>query len=169
MNLAELGITNEDLIAKVVEKLAEEFCGDADLSDMIESEMVRYVRERVDTTMKATIDSRLEQEMSAILSSKIAPVNIWGEATGEPTTIREALAERAKEFWDVRVDEKGKPTTWNGKPRHQRLLEEILQDKFAQAVKQHAEEIVAGFRAAVKTDLSKLCAEHIEKLIPSRR
>jgi len=103
--------------------------------------------------------------MKAIVGQEIVPVNIWGEREGQPTTLRAELAKRAQAFWSVRVDNDGRESSYGGSERSKVLMQQILKDEFAKAVKENADVIIAEFKAALKVDATKLVTEHIDKLI----
>jgi hypothetical protein len=127
------------------------------------------VYERLSTRVNAAVDEQLRVEMTNIMAEKITPVNVWGEIAGEETTLREALRQRAREFWEVKIDKDGRPNKYGGTERYKTLMQQLLKDEFSAAVRENAGEIVAAFKAAVKGNLQSMVNEHIEKLIPSRR
>lgn len=162
------GITKEELLNVAAQKIADQLSD----YDELESNVNRLVRERVEelfsNKLKERIDSFLMEEMTRITTEKITPVTIWGEKAGEPTTIRQCLAERAKVFWEVKVDENGKESNWGGQPRYERLMRDVLKAEFENAVKENAEVIVAEFRKAILADSVRIVTDHINKLIPKR-
>lgn len=169
LDLAELGLTAEDLITRVVDRILESLDEDHNFFEDLQLTAKKRIYERVESVLDKVVDARLNQAMTEILAETITPVTIWGEPTGETTTLRDALASRARVFWEVQVDNEGKPTTWNGKPRHEHLMAKLLNEEFANAIRSNATEIVAAFKEAVRADAGKLLGEHIEKLIPTRR
>ncbi len=106
--------------------------------------------------------------MERLLRAEIVPIDMWGEKTGSPTTIRDQLAERAKRFWEVKVNENGTESSWGGTPRSHALMATIMKDEFAKAVKENAEVIIAAFKTAITDDSVRLVTGHIDKLINVR-
>lgn len=157
------GITREELLDLAAKKLADT-C-DADLSEIAERQIRERVKELFESGVKQRIEEFLDGEMRKIVGEEIMPVNIWGEREGKPTTIRAELAKRAKEFWNVRVDGEGRESHYGGTERSKLLMQQILKDTFAKAVKDNAEVIIAEFKAALKVDATKLVTDHIDKLI----
>lgn len=159
------GITREELLELAAKRLADSYGDDLDLQNTAE----RMIRERVtdlfQAQLKQRVDTFLDAEMKALVGQEIVPVNIWGEREGKPTTIRAELAKRAQEFWNVRVDANGRESSYGGTERSKLLMQQILKDEFANAVKQNAEVIIAEFKSALKVDATKLVTEHIDKLI----
>lgn len=168
MDLSTLGITKDDVLNLAAQRLVEAYAPEHDVAEMVDAEIKRRVREHVEKRLERAIDATLNAAMEKILGDEIIPCTIWGERTGKPTTIRAALADKARDFWDVRVERDGRITTYGGKPRHEYLMEQILKDKFAEAVKENATTIIAAFKAAVTADAQKMVAEHINKLIVVR-
>lgn len=169
MNTLELGITAEALRAQIVElaatKLVDEIIGNHDIPDRVDQMLLDRIEAATSKGLAERIEATLSAEMEKILRETITPVDIWGERTGEPTTIRDALAKRSREFWDLKVDKDGKPSTYGGRPRHEHLMSRLLNEEFTAAIKENATAIVAGFKTAVSADAGRLLAEHIDKLI----
>lgn len=165
MNETPFNITRDELLNLAADKLADQIGDTSELYSKAESEISKRISVLFAEGLKTKVDEFLTEEMSKIVSQEIVPVNIYGEREGQPTTIRATLAARAKEFWDVRVDDSGRPSSYGGEPRHQQLMKRILQDEFAKSVKQNADVIVAEFKKAIKADCTKLVSEHIDKLI----
>jgi len=138
------GITREEVLELAAKKLVDAYSGDPDLSESAE----RMIRERVielfESGLKDRINSFLDAEMKKIVGEEIVPVNIWGEREGSPTTIRAQLAKRAQDFWNVRVDVDGCESGYGGSERSKVLMQQILKDEFAKAVKANADVIASG-------------------------
>lgn len=165
------GITREEILDLAAAKLADDAASEEYVGDRVQRLINERVKEAVSVALEGKVEEVLSREMESILRETITPVNIWGERAGSPTTLRDALAERARVFWDVNVDKDGKPTDsrYNGKPRHEHLLSKLLDEAFKKAVAQNAETMVETFKAAAKADLAKVTAAHIDKLIPAGR
>lgn len=159
------GITREEVLDLAARKLVDAYNSDPDLSEIAERMIRDRVKELFESGLKRRIDAFLDAEMKKIVGEEIVPVNIWGEREGKPTTIRAELAKRAKEFWNLRVDNNGSESAYGGRERSKVLMEQIMKDTFASAVKENAEVIIAEFKAALKVDATKLVTEHIDKLI----
>lgn len=160
-------ITQSEIRDLSAQKVAEFILGnDAEkLNNAINKEIEFRVKDKFDNHANRLIEDFLNKEMEKIVSQRVIPVDIWGTQVGKPTTLRDALAERAKEFWSTKVDEDGKPTTWGGIPRSERLMRKIMAEEFANAIKTNVHVIVAEFKKALQTDAIKIVTEHIDKLI----
>lgn len=159
-------ITKEELLELAAQKLVDEYCE----HDTIHSKTVKMIEEKIKNVFESGLKERIElfltNEMERLVSQEITPVDIWGDKIGSPTTIRAQLAIRAKEFWDVRVNDDGRPAgSYGGTPRHEHLMKKIMQDEFAKSVKQNADVIVSAFKAALTADATRLVKEHIDNLI----
>lgn len=165
MDNAPFNITREEVLGLAAQKLVDVYCGDPDLSETAERMIKDKVNEAFASKLSRRIDEFLTAEMERLLGQEIVPVNIWGERDGKATTLRAAIAERARIFWDVKIDGDGRECSYGGQPRSRALMEKILKDEFANAVKSNADLIIGEFKAALKTDATKLVTEHIDKLI----
>lgn len=167
MNLQELGITKEQILELAASKIAAEYGGE-DYDEMgarVERIIQQRVRESFDKGLSVRIDNFLQAEMERLITQQVSPVNIWGEKSGEPTTIRDCLAARAAKFWEVKVDQNNREVDYGGKPRYEKLMGEILKEKFTEAIKANADLILSEFKKAVKEDAMKTVAKHIDELI----
>lgn len=164
------GITREEILELAAQKLADDAAGEEYIGERVSRLIDERIKTAIGEKMLNKVDTFLAAEMEKILRETITPVNIWGERDGEPTTLRDALAERARVFWDVKVDKDGQATaSYYGTPRHQQLLKQLLNEEFTNAVRTNATEIVAAFRDAVKADSARIVNEHIDKLISVKR
>ncbi|MEM8791073.1 MAG: hypothetical protein AAGE80_05615 [Pseudomonadota bacterium] len=169
-----VNIDQEDLLSMAAEKLADEYADHASIGQMLQSK----IRERVDDAIKTTIDDRVEAALNAALSETldqtIQPVDVFGEKTGEPTTLRATLSQRAKDFWSTKVDRNGKPVgndTWGSreaKTRAEWMLGKIVSDEFASQVRENAVEIAATFKEAMRKDAHAMIDKHIDGLIKAK-
>lgn len=165
----DLNITKEELLDLAASKLADQYGEMSDIESRVHQRIEQRIAAYFSEHIKAKIDEFLNAEMGRIVNQTINPVDIWGDKTGAPTTIRAQLAERAKTFWEVKVGEDGRESAYGGEPRHTRLMKQISNEEFTKAIKANAEEIVGAFKVALTADASKLVAEHIDKLINVKR
>jgi len=158
-------ITREEILELAARKVVEQFEGDFDPSEAARSMISERIKETVGDSLRKTVDSVLRDELSKIMEQTIQPVDIFGDKTGKPTTIRAVLADRAKVFWEVKVDKDGKESTWGGEPRHAHLMRQLLDDAFKQAVKDNATLVVSEFKKAITASAQKMVVDHINQLI----
>jgi predicted transcriptional regulator len=168
MNLSELGIGKDEILDLAATKLADEF-GDA---REIYERAAKVLRERIEEVVKTrvvfTVEATLFSEMEKIMREKVTPVDIWGEKTGEPTTIRAQLADKALVFWETKVSEDGKPTSYGGSTRAEQVMRKVAQEEFQKALRGSVSEVVVAFKASLKQGMAKSIEDHINHLIPGR-
>lgn len=152
------------------QKLADEI-GDA---TRITEQVNRLLTQRIEEAMKAVVITKIDQiidaQLEKMLNQTIQPVNIWGDKVGEPTTIANALSDRAKEFWNTKVDKNGKVVTdsWaarEAKTRAEYMLGKIVTDEFAALVKTHAAEILSVMKERLRADAHAAIDKHLNELI----
>lgn len=164
--IESLGITREDIINAAAKQLAESAYGEGKIVDDANRIINTNIKRLVDESAKAKIDEVLTNELMGLLKQEYTPTNMWGEPTGEPTTIRDALAEHARTFWTQKVDNKGQARTGYGtKPRHEWLFGEIVKDEFAKAINQEATNIVGALKDSLRDDLKSKLDDHLNKII----
>lgn len=160
-------ITKEEVLELAANKLVDaHYNSDENLSERAE----KIIRNRVcelfsETHIKGKIDKALSDELEKLLGTEIIPVDIWGQRDGKPTTIRAQLADRAQRFWEVRISDDGRESSYGGTPRCEVLMKKLLKDEFEKAVASNAEVIVAEFKKALTTSGHKVVTEQIEKLV----
>jgi len=148
-------------------KIADEYAGDDydNIGKRVETIIQQRVKEAFERGLSIRIDAFLQTEMERLISQEIAAVNIWGEKTGKPTTIRDCLAERARIFWEVKVNKDGREESYGGTPRFEQVMKKILQEQFTEAIKANAEAILSEFKKAVREDAVQTVTKHIDNLI----
>lgn len=165
LSLEALGFSEERLLDMAAEKIAEEYFR----GDMLTARVERLIEEKVSAAipkgLNAKIDALLSAEMEKIIGEEIVPVNMWGEREGKPTTIRAQIAERARIFWEERVDKDGKLSSYGGKPRHEHLLRTIVNEEFAAAIRQNVVNVVGAMKVAAKAHAEKITEEALDNLI----
>ena len=161
-----LGITKEDVLERAAHLAAEDFL---DRRSDIDARFTEMISARVDAAtagkMDKAVDSALNAEMERLLCHEYTPVDLWGEATGEPTTLRTTLHDRAKNFWNTKVDAKGERSSYGGKPRYEWLFQNTVAAEFRQAFEQNVTNIIGGLKDALKDNAHKQIDEHVNQLI----
>ena len=144
----------EEIRAAVIEKCVSEIMDghDGSIASIVREKIRERIDDRVASCMNDKIDALLNDAMRETLNESIIPVNMWGEKVGEPTTIKAAIHERARSFWESKVNSKGVETIYGGKPRWEHLLGEELRGAFADAIKQDMVNIAGALKDAVRKD-----------------
>ena len=175
----ELNIDPKDVMElaaqKVADQVLEQYEDMAEIaSNRIEALINGVVTDEMRASLAATVDAKLLEETEKVLQQKIVPVDIWGEAKGEPSTIREQLHKRALEYWEepVEVDRNNRGryrvTSYGGTPRHKVIFRDIATAAFEEAMKANISELVKGFRDAMKKDAFAMMSKHIDNIINNR-
>lgn len=165
MTDAMFGIKPEDILELAAQKLADEFAD----KYQVQQKAYELIESRVNgvatKNLVQKVDDVLTAEMERILRAEIIPLDMWGEKAGQPTNIRDMIAERARKFWDERVEKDGKLTTYGGQPRHEHMMRQIVNDEFDKAIKQNVVEIIAGMKDAMRAHAHKVADDYLDKLI----
>lgn len=165
----DFNITREEVLELAANKVADQMADYEETQGLVN----KLIRERVEQAFKESltkrVDALLNETVLKLVDETVTPVDIWGERTGPPTTIRQALAQRARDFWLVKVNADGKEATYNGTERWKMFLQQVSKEEFTKAIQENIESIVTGFKEALRADTGKLLGEHIERLIPSKR
>jgi hypothetical protein len=163
-------ITKEELLEIAAKKLIENLSLD-------ESDLVEYARGQVLETIKTSlaqkvvseVDSVLKKHMDALLENEIIPVTIWGEKCGNPTTIKAALHERTRDYWNTKVDKNsGNPASdsyYNTITRAEWLASKVAAAEFDGVIKQNLVNIVAAFKDALREDAAKKIDSMLNELL----
>lgn len=187
IDLAELGITKEDLQERVIEKMADNLLSDYGCDEDGEpSRSHSSLRKNLDDKITECIDKSVEQIAEKHVLPKVAQLmeavilqktNQWGEKQGKPTTFIEYLIERADFYMTEEVDEQGKTrkeSSYNFNPRQTRIshliekhlhysieksMKAILQDGNKTLVKSIEETV----RIQLKQLSEKICASVVIK------
>ena len=164
--LEALGLTKEQVLAAVAENIANSIEG----FDAYEAAQ-KLVKERVEKELAqkltAAVDEMMRVEMDRLMRTEITPVDIWGDKTGKPTNLRAAITERARNYWEERVDSEGKTSTSNyiAKPRHEWVFSKIVSEAFTDAVKNNTLSVIGAFKDALRADAAKRFDEQLDQLI----
>jgi len=154
-------ISREEILEVVSNKLIEthfshysdDFCNQADaFTEVVSKRIEDKVSALVPKNLEEVISKALNDAMQSILDETVQPVDIFGDRKGEPTTIRQALADRAKAYWLEKIDSNGRPCGryGGGQPRCEVMLKEHLKDAFTVAIGENRNEIISSLRAALK-------------------
>ena len=166
MDTNTLGITREEILELAAQKLADQYSDESDLSDLANKKINERIERLVGNTLAKKVDETLTAEVEKLLRTEVVPVDIWGDKTGEPTTIKAALHKRAAEFWSEKVDGDGKPSTYySGKPRHEWLFSKIAAEEFSKAIKQDFVNIIGALKDSLRADYAKRADEYLNELI----
>jgi hypothetical protein len=180
INLASLGITEEQLVEKIVDNTVQrlltsvgydeegdEFVDDSrlvkNLNDITKKLIDAKVEQLADAHVKPLIESRLE-------SLVLQQTSQWGEKRGTPVTFIEYLVQRADAYMVEPVDHDGKTrgesgsSYWSSKTTRvshmiDRHLKYSIETAMQQALKDANSSITKGLADAVKIALAEVQAK----------
>lgn len=162
------GITREEILDLAAQKIISQECDNESVSEYTHKQINAKIKEIFESNLKGRVDAFLTEQMATIVGQEIHPVDIYGERAGKPTTIKATIAERAKNFWMQSVDDNGRESSYGGKPRFQRMFEDIVKDQFKAAIAENCTTIVAAFKTALEQDASIQIKKHIDNLIRTK-
>lgn len=168
----QFDLNRDEVLELAASKIVDDYANQDGLYDKIRKE----ISSRLDKLFKERVDSLLDQLLSdkleEVMRTTITPVDIFGDKVGEPTTIRESLTEKAKEFWNTQVTEDGKvPKESNYyssrklKTRAEYMLGKVISETFADEVKANATAILKDFKENLRTDLHKNIDRHLDNIV----
>lgn len=118
LDLAELGITQEELTERVVQRIADSVMRTGSVDDddhyhgrhsEFAKELQKQSRERIATAVTEIADRTVLPHVSQIIEGLILEeTNKWGEKTGRPMTFVEYLTKRAEDYLSEKVDSNGR-------------------------------------------------------------
>lgn len=175
----DLNIDPKDVLELAAQKVASAILAEHDdlyetVTNRIEAFVNSVVTDEVRQSMVETIDAKMAEETEKVLAAEIVPLNIWGEAKGEPTTLRDQIHKRALEYWEEKVERdrnntgRYKPSSYGGTPRHKLVFQDVAQIAFEDAMKANVTEMVRAFRDAMRKDVAAVAVKHIDSIINGR-
>lgn len=165
MNIKDLksfGISQDQLLDLVVHKIIEDNWTNHDLSDALDLEISRRLDAMIAKSLNERIDETLKTAMDELLQKKIFPVDVWGDKTGEPTTLKEALTQKAQTFWQEKLNSEGKLVSYGGKERFKFYIDKAVQNEFRKVVSENITDIVLAFKTVMKKDSAKWVQAQID-------
>ena len=166
--LNALGVTQEELLKLAVEKLADMMADQEDMYDKTQEEISRRLDKLFAKRIDAALNDFLKEELDRLVSATVTPTDIWGEKIGEPTTIRDALIAKAKDYWATKVDSNGDPAKNNygrSQPRSEWLMSKLLQTEFDAVVKQNIVNVLGALKESMREDIAKKTSAVLDELI----
>lgn len=160
--LESLGVTKDALVNRIVESFLDRHEGQ--LLAIVE----RKVEEAISKEASAKIASALDTLFLNGLSHQFQPVNHWGEAVGEKTSIRDHLMKETKEWWTTKVDPQGRPNSFAGTTRAQYFATKLLKEVFQKEMLQQVDQITQDAKAQLAEGLSKLLKERVDRALKLR-
>jgi hypothetical protein len=141
------------LVDLVVERAAHLLVAQADQA------AYRSLRDQVTAEMKASIRGELDKLVAEALAGAVQPTNQWGEARGEPTTLREVILKDVAAWLN-----EARPTT--GSRRDQLSpFRRMLEEEIEKAVKGDLADVMAKARETVKAKIQVVATEQLGSVL----
>lgn len=151
----DLKIDADEIRTAVIARCVDEIMGnwDESITSMVSKSLREKIDSKVTNLMNDKIDTMLTDAVKSTLDESITPVNTWGEKVGETTTLKAVIHERARDFWNTKVNKDGAPSQYSSsKPRWEHLLGEELRGAFSDAIKKDMVNIAGSLKDAVRSD-----------------
>jgi hypothetical protein len=156
--LAELGLTPEDVLNKLTDRLAEQLLGtsedyDSDFRNRLEKAIKTRVNEVLDAAMTAHILPKITEMTEGVC---LTETNRWGEKIGKTVTFVEYLTSRIDAYIREDVNHNGKTQaedSYSWQKRSTRIaymIHEHLQYNIERAVKQALGEVNSSVRKGLE-------------------
>lgn len=167
ISLESIGITREEILSLAASKLVDQITqGDECAAASVEHEAQKQIQEIVKSHAAKKVEAVLSAHMDEILKKEFVPVNLWGEPTAKPTTIREQLEVRARDYWSTKVDSSGNPGDYySNKTRAEWLFGKLVATEFSNAVAQNVTNIVGALKDALTKEAQESVLKHINSII----
>lgn len=160
----EVKLDQEKLEAAIIRQAVDQIYGDDDrIYERVRQEVEQRVSKAIEIGLAGEIEKAINSIMEKALDTEVTPTNIWGEREGKPTTIRAALHERAKDFWQEKVNDKGEKSTYGGKPRYEYVLSLVAANEFGTQIKQNAASIAGAIKDSVREGFYKQVDEKLNE------
>jgi hypothetical protein len=119
--LQQLGLKKEEIIDIIVNRalnLPADYRSNGENSwesipfhEVIDTKINKAISNLIQESMTAIqikIDQIVERETSKIFNSPFQPVDRFGAPVGNPTTVKDIIADTIAKYWNVRVNSEGK-------------------------------------------------------------
>lgn len=124
LTLAELGLTQEELRERVIDKMAEQLLGEKSFDEdgyatVSSSHLKQQLEKKIVSHVEATIAHLADVHVLPSVSRYIEDLTLqettkWGEKKGAPMTFREYMVHRAESYLREEVNFEGKTKAENG-------------------------------------------------------
>jgi len=175
MDASELGMTQEEMAERVIDRIAEKAmrtCGILyDPDDEESTEVDTRLAQRLDAAINARIDADVKVAaakvfMPAVETRVFQTTNMWGESTGDVATFTEHIIAKANAYMAEKVDKNGKAKKkgdsyqWIGirtrlEDAIHRLLHDPLKEAMSIVVKTNAAAFLESVQKVAKDSLAQ--------------
>lgn len=167
-DLAELGLTKEDVLNRLVERLSESFINsDEEYGSDFQQRLELSIKNQVDEKLNATLTAHVLPKITTMVDEiSLQETNRWGEKLGTKLTFIEYLTQRADAYIREEVNFRGKTQaedsySWQkSSTRIAYMIHEHLQYSISRAMESALGNVHSsvrkGLEEAVKTALAEI-------------
>lgn len=179
--LEQIGITKEELIQRIVDKAlvitavatqtGEDTWEDIPFSRTVDTLIARKIGdlvEKMNPLIQTRIETIMNEKIEAVFVAPFQRTTKFGDKIGEPTTIKECIAEEAVKFWTEQVNPiNGERHTGYGdrvsraEYYARKVMKEHYNKELISEVKAMAEEFKARIPKTVAEEISKTVLAHL--------
>ena len=176
--LEQIGITKEELIERIADRAlgiaadyrqtGEESWSDIPLSDVVD----KKIRASIDKLMDGLqgriterVDQIMVQKMEEVFTAPFQRTDRWGDKIGNPTTIREMIADQAAAYWNVSVDSSGKPTSYNGTERAKWYASQVMEGFYKSELQREVVAMADAMKKAIPATIAKEISDTVLKYL----
>jgi len=175
--MIDLGLSQEEIREQILERAARKLADDAASSGYVGDRVGRLIDKRVDEAIGAKITSKIDDllndRLESMLTQPIQPVDIYGQAAGQPISIRDTLNEKSKDFWSKLVDKSGKELSSSSgyydkqgaKTRAEWMVGKFVSEAFIDLVKQNAVNIIGAMKEQLRDEAVASVDKHLDALV----
>ena len=132
---------------------------------IIDTDARKEMREAVRLEITQIVREVVEGEVRQIATSQFTPTNKWGEAAGEPVTLRGMIADHAKTWFSEPTTERGEVGFAHGQKRPRiewqirAMIDEVFKAEAATTVEAVKGEVRAGIQRKVGDEIAATVAK----------
>jgi hypothetical protein len=168
IDLNALGITPEDLIERVADKLSGIFANEEkDYAHDFEARVERAVKARVEAVLEKALADHILPKVAAMVDGiMLQETNKWGEKRREKLSVTEYLVERADAYIREEVDYSGKPKgtdSYSWTPRSTRIVH-LIHEHLDWHIKKAMEKAFGDVTSSVRKGLEEAAKIAIDSI-----
>lgn len=153
--LNELGIDIDDVRDSIIENVS---------TRIIES-IQKTVVDEVAKKATSVVEAQVNDWIKGALERPIQPLDRWGEASGDKTTIHNLIERRAQDFMTEKVDSNGKAgDNYNrDTPRYLWAARQVAQEAMDKDLRPHLDAVIKEMKTQVSGGITKAVADILSR------
>ena len=179
--LEQIGITKEELIDRIVDKAlgmsadysqrGEDSWDEIPFSKVVDAQITKAIGDLI-LKMSPVIERRVEEVLTAeadkVFLMPFQRRDRFGEAVGEPTTIKNIIADSAEKYWTTLVGSDGKtgPSYGDKKERAEfyavKVMTEYYDKELVGVVREIAKELKSRIPKTIADEISKTVTSYLK-------